>query len=438
MPRNGCNAPSHFKGFENWLKVGGVAASPRTNSSGAAFGVFCEKRIVGGTMQTKHLALVRALPESVLPALRARALDPHTTENTRPFGVNPIGGHLYVGRRIRTLDGKRKWEIYGTPAGVLEILDFLEGEKKMANAAINTTTPNTEVFIPTTQPPINVTEPVAVVVTTTLPIPDQSIVQTRRGLTTTWMVGMVLLMLAPCSLYLANLLSRTVKTSEQSVTVVPSTRTNGAFDHPYHGQNIGVLTAKSGLVKTVKDTRAIDPNQTPGTITKTDRSTTRLSQSIADISRQMQALETQGSRMHRLSLFFEALELSAGVQARKLEFNDDLPLADGQIVEASGQKLFDQIGQMPATLPKPLRLVWESPRNSAVAAELRDSLMSCVTAVAIQPDLMDDQLVLRAQSQRLAAAFRAAYGVPESMASWRDPDSSWIYTIIGTCVVIHE
>lgn len=388
-------------------------------------------------MKEKHLALVRALPAELLPALRARALDPHTTKNTRPFGKNPSGGHLYIGRRIRTPCGKRKWEIYGTPAEVMEILDLLEGEKKTADTASNTETLDTVVFIPPPQPPISVTVPVDVPVSP-LPAPDKSVDQAEHPLTTTLSVVLALLMLAPCLLYLANILSRTVKTAEQPVRIVPSIQTNEAFDHPYCGQNIAALTTESNVVKTVKDARADEANQHPATITKTVRSLTRQSQSVADIGSQMQSLEASGSRVHRLGLFFMAVEASAGVDRRKHQFGDDVPLTDGQIVEATGDKLFDRLGQTPSVLPKPLRLVWESSGKSAVAADLCKALESCVTAVAYRSDSVCDQLVFRTGTQRLADAFRAVYGVPRSLATWRDPDSGWNYAIIGTCVVITE
>ena len=61
-----------------------------------------------------------------------------------------------------------------------------------------------------------------------------------------------------------------------------------------------------------------------------------------------------------------------------------------------------------------------------------------MTAVAFQPDLLGDQLVLRSQSLSLADSLRAAYGVPSSVDTWRDPDSGWTIAIMGTCVVIRE
>ncbi len=388
-------------------------------------------------MQAKHLALVRALPVALIPALRARALDPHNTENTRPFGINPSGGHLYIGRRIRSTDGKRKWEIYGRPAEVLEILDFLEGERKEAESEPSTAIADSVVFIPPPQPPASVTVPVKVVVRPPSK-PNESFDQAKHPLTNTWTAALVLLLVAPCLLYLANTLSLTVKTAEQPVRIVTSAQNTRAFYHPYQGQNIGALSAESSVVKTVKDTKAIEPNQPPTMITKTDRNVTRQAQSVTDIGSQMQSLEAQGSRIHRLGLFFKAVEVSAGINARKLLFNDGVPLTDGQIVELSGQKLFDQLGQTATALPKPFRMVWESSGTSTIAAELREALTTCVTAVAIKPDLIGDQLVLKTQSQRLAEAFRTAYGIPVGVTTWRDPDSGWLYSILGMCVVIRE
>jgi|SRR5690606_16067625 len=128
----------------------------------------------------------------------------------------------------------------------------------------------------------------------------------------------------------------------------------------------------------------------------------------------------------------------SGKQARALEFKDAVPLAGGQILEIPGSTLFDQLGQIPMVLPEPLRRAWDLADRSALAAELQTALTSCVTAVAYRADTFGDQLVLISQSGRLADAFRAAYGVPDSMMSWRDPDSDWVYAVTGSCILIRE
>lgn len=384
----------------------------------------------------KYLSRIRALPASLHPSLRARALNPSTTEDTRPFEINPSGKHRYVARRIRTADGTRKWENFGPVAEVLEILDFLhppivaEKSKNDPGAVehrVQTTTAPFPAVGAHGQEKICASEP-----------PNDSPFDHRgRRLTIGPMWTCMAALLLGALILTGAIWSKSMTTPKQPALLAPRA-VGQLIDHQVAGLGTSASDKNRPVVRSVKNALSTAPDKAPAPSIESLVDAPLKSARLAELSREMQSMDAQDVRYRRLFMLFETATVLSIKPARALVFRDAMPIADGRIVEISGRELFDPPGQIRPVLPKLLRSVWEAAGRSAVAAELRDALMSSVTAVAYRSNSVREQLVFRTGTQRLANAFRAAHGVPRSLTTWRDPNSGWNYAIIGTCVVITE
>lgn len=366
------------------------------------------------TNLTNRIAAIRTLPAELHAPLRARAENPRTTADTRPFEINPVGKHRYVGRRVRRM-GKRKWELFGRPDEVIAALDVIQHRPSVLPSPSPAPLENF--------PVVGAVPPLASPLTTPPPQPPTQFTPRlpRSRVGSLILAALVVALLVAIVIRASLTIDLTTPTTGKPA---PASVTATAISAPPAAQTSAASSLTAGQTITTQPTAVFD-QPSPVSATK----------EIQEIGARLRDLERYGMWHGQLRLFFRALEALSGHSAAPIVFADRAPFAAGQILRTEVVKAFDQLGGRRDVMPSPLRRVWEEADRSPVAAALRSELIAA-KAVAFS----DDQLALipTTGAHRLAAAVRAAYRVPPTLNRWRDPASGWYFTIMDEIVVIAE